>query len=66
MIYTDYFSAVLALKVLNSTPEKERIIRAKLCCKSPASGQDKAGSEPMLFMFNQEDMIIEVENVQKF
>ena len=41
VIYSDYFSAVLALKVLNSTPEKERIIRAKLCVKSPSSSQDK-------------------------
>ena len=64
VIYSDYFSAVLALKVLNSTPEKERIIRAKLCVKSPSSSQDKTATEPTLYMYGIENMILEVENVK--
>lgn len=63
VIYSDYFSAVLALKVLNSTPEKERIIRAKLCVKSPSSAHDKPATEPTLYMYGVENMILEVENV---
>ena len=63
VFYSDYFSAVLALKVLNSTPEKERIIRAKLCFKIPASSQDKA-TEPQLYMYDLQNMILEIENVR--
>lgn len=31
VIYNEYCSAILAMKVLNSIPEKERIFSAKIC-----------------------------------
>ena len=32
IIYSEYFSAVLAVKALNSISEKERVVTVKICC----------------------------------
>lgn len=63
MIYAEYFSAVLALKVINSTAEKEKILKVQICTKLPQSSQDKHQSEPLLYTHKVEDMIITVEQV---
>ena len=41
MIYSDYFAAILALKVLNSVSEKDKIIKAKICAINPNENGEK-------------------------
>jgi RNA recognition motif-containing protein len=41
VIYSEYCSAILAMKVLNSAPEKERIFSAKICHSHPISSEAK-------------------------
>jgi hypothetical protein len=64
VIYSEYFSALLALRVLNSMDEKERIITAKLCTKK-IQHDEKLFSEPLIGSIKLKDMIIEVEEVKK-
>lgn len=66
IIYIDYFSAILALKILNSVPEKERIVKVQLCCKMSQNQQDNQNIQPMLFHHKVEDFILEIEHVQLF
>lgn len=41
IIYSEYCSAILAMKVLNSVTEKERIFSAKICHSHPTSSDAK-------------------------
>jgi hypothetical protein len=59
IIYPEYFSAVLALKVINS--EKERIVKAQICSRVAPSSLDKPTTEPLLYSYPVEEMVLEVE-----
>lgn len=63
VIYADYCSAVLALKVLNSAPEKEKIITARICQTNLLTSEGQLFSEPLIDASMVKDMVIEVERV---
>jgi RNA recognition motif-containing protein len=63
VIYSEYCSAILALKVLNSISEKERIFSAKICHSHPISSEAKLFCEPLIGSQRAEDMILEIERV---
>jgi len=60
IIYSEYFSALLALRVLNSMNEKERIISAKLCLTT-SNSEEQLFSEPLINSIPVSTMSIEVE-----
>lgn len=57
VIYSEYCSAILAMKVLNSVPEKERIFSAKICHALPSS-EEKLFCEPLIGYEQPEDMVL--------
>lgn len=63
VIYCEYCSAILAMKVLNSVSEKERIFTAKICHTHPISSEAKLFCEPLIGTHAIEDMIITVPRV---
>lgn len=63
IIYCEYCSAILAMKVLNSVAEKERIFSAKICHSYPISSEAKLFCEPLIGYEKAEDMVVEVERV---
>ncbi len=48
VIYNEYCSAILAMKVLNSIAEKERIFSAKICHSFPIALEAKLFCEPLI------------------
>lgn len=58
VIYNEYCSAILAMKVLNSIPEKERIFSAKICHSSPIPHEAKLICEPLIGYERPEDMVV--------
>lgn len=60
VIFSEYFSAILALRVLNSKPESDRIITAKICSSRPALEDGKLFCEPLIHPERVDDMVYTV------
>lgn len=63
VIYSEYCSAILAMKVLNSLSEKERIFSAKICHSHPISSEAKLFCEPLVGSQPAQDMILPIDKV---
>lgn len=61
VIYSEYCSAILAMKVLNSISEKERIFSAKICHSHPISSEAKLFCDPLIGSISAQDMVLEIE-----
>lgn len=64
VIYSEYCSAILAMKVLNSLSEKERIFSAKICHSHPISSEAKLFCEPLVGSQPAQDMVLPIDKVQ--
>lgn len=64
VIYSEYCSAILAMKVLNSLSEKERIFSAKICHSHPISSEAKLFCEPLVGSQAAQEMLLPVDKVR--
>lgn len=65
VIYSEYCSAILAMKVLNSISEKERIFSAKICHSHPISSEAKLFCEPLVGSQAAPEMVLPVDKVPR-
>ena len=54
------------MKILSTLPEKERIVKAKICTLNPHEQDEKLSAEPTLLSNSIDDMILTVEKDKEF
>lgn len=62
IIYSQEFSAIIAVKVLQSVTDKEKIVDAKLCTIESSSNEDDAFN-PMIGQYKPESFLIQADSV---